>query len=66
MKAPVDVIDREFQIRRVVLGKWVFDQFAGDAETSGTDDATAFLAAAESLALEDAFDFHGRFFFMGE
>ena len=32
---------------------------AGDADVTGTDEGAAFLAAAEALGMEEAFELHG-------
>ena len=64
-EAPVLFADAECETGRAIgaagieFGIRIFTGFAGDADVTGTDEGTAFLAAAEALGMEEAFELHG-------
>src|SRR5690606_34941337 len=57
---------RAIAAARIEFCKGVFTGLAGDADVAGTDEGAAFLAAAEALGMEEAFELHGAHVIAGE
>ena len=71
-EAPLFVTHRERDPRRAIKAAGIefcigiFTGLAGDADVAGTDEGAAFLAAAEALGMEEAFELHGAHVIAGE
>ena len=71
-EVPLFVAYREGDPRRTIAAAGVefcigvFTRLAGDADVTGADEGAAFLAAAEALGVEEAFELHGAHVIAGE